>query len=117
MFFEEIHEVRRTVATDARQLINREFFLIMFIDIVDDGADFPFLEVALGRQLLGNDIVVLKEQVEELVKLDFELKFIVFLLTITCFHSGQQALTNFLIGLVSRFDDVDKVQLSVIERL
>lgn len=49
MFFEEIHEVRRTVAADARQLINREFFLIMLIDIVDDGADFLFLAVALGR--------------------------------------------------------------------
>ena len=88
MFFEEIHEVRGTVAADARQLINREFFLIMFIDVVDDGADFLFLAVALGRQLLGNDIVVLKEQVEEMVELGFELKFIVFLLTITCFHSG-----------------------------
>ena len=49
MFFEEIHEVRRTVAADARQLINREFFLIMFIDVVDDGANFLFLAVALGR--------------------------------------------------------------------
>lgn len=117
MFFEEIHEVRRTVAADARQLINREFFLIMFIDVVDDGAKFLFLAVALGRQLLRNDIVVLKEQVEELVELGFELKFIVFLLTITCLHSGQQALTNFLIGLISRFDDVDKVQLSVVKRL
>ena len=49
MFFEEIHEVRRTVAADARQLINREFFLIMLIDIVDDRSNFLFLAVALGR--------------------------------------------------------------------
>ena len=114
MFFEEIHEVRRTVAADARQLINREFFLIMFIDIVDDRPNFLFLAVALGRQLLRNDIVILKEQVEELVKLGLELEFVVVLLAITRFHSSQQALTNFLLGLISRLDAMDKVQLTIV---
>ena len=109
MFFEEIHEMCGTVAADARQLINSELFLIMLIDVVNDGADFLLLAIALSRQLLGDDIVVLKEQVKKLVELGLELKFIVFLLEIARFHGVQQTFANLLIGLVTRLDHMDKV--------
>jgi len=57
----------------------------------------------------GLDIVILKEQVEELVKLGLYLKFKVVLAMIASLHGLNQTGTDGLIALVMGFDHVNKV--------
>lgn len=46
MLLEEVHEMGGAVATDASQLVNIQVFLVVGIDVVDDGANLFFLAVA-----------------------------------------------------------------------
>ena len=48
MLLEKVHEMGGAVATDASQLVNIQIFLVVGIDVVDDGANFFFLAVAFG---------------------------------------------------------------------
>ena len=46
MLLEEVHEMGGAVAANASQLVNVQVFLVVSIDVVDDGADFFFLAIA-----------------------------------------------------------------------
>ena len=46
MLLEEVHEMGGTVAADASQLVNIQVFLVMGIDVVNDGANLFFLAIA-----------------------------------------------------------------------
>lgn len=46
MLLEEVHEMGGAVAADASQLVNIQVFLVMGIDVVDDGANLFFLAIA-----------------------------------------------------------------------
>ena len=48
MLLEEVHEMVGTVAANAGQLVNIQVFLVMGIDVVDDGANLFFLAIAFG---------------------------------------------------------------------
>ena len=48
MLLEEVHEMGGAVATNASQLVNIQVFLVVSIDVVNDGANFFFLAVAFG---------------------------------------------------------------------
>lgn len=46
MLLEEVHEMGRAVAANASQLVNIQVFLVVGIDVVDDGANLFFLAIA-----------------------------------------------------------------------
>ena len=46
MLLEEVHEMGGAVAANASQLVNVQVFLVVSIDVVDDGANLFFLAVA-----------------------------------------------------------------------
>ena len=46
MLLEEVHEMGRTIATNASQLVNTQVFLVVGIDVVNDGGNFFLLAIA-----------------------------------------------------------------------